>query len=79
MDASETEERQGAARACLISWRVIDPGTMKCSIGIVYMGGLPSAIAPVPSDTSLYAVDASVSLAFLMIIREEQAPVESVQ
>jgi len=49
------------------------------TIGIVYVGGLLSSFAPVLSDTSLYVVVASISLALLMIIHEEQAPVESVQ
>lgn len=54
-------------------------GCYVITIGIVYVGGLLGSFAPVLSDTSLYVVVASISLALLMIIREEQAPVESVQ
>jgi hypothetical protein len=43
------------------------------TIGIVYIGALLASFVPVLSDTSLYVVVVSTSLALLMIIREEQA------
>jgi hypothetical protein len=43
------------------------------TIGTVYMGALLASFVPVLSDTSLYVVVVSTSLALLMIMHEEKA------